>query len=62
MRLLQNRGDLMSKITIYVNDHELQVDPNQTIFEAAKKAGIIIQTFCNDERLHPEAYSSVCIA
>ena len=51
----------MSKITIYLNDKELQVDPNQTIYEVAKQEGIFIPTFCHDERLEPEASCRVCV-
>ncbi len=61
MQRLEDRGDLMSKVTIYINGHELQVDQNQTILEAAKKEGIFIPTFCHDERLEPEASCRVCV-
>lgn len=52
----------MSKlITIYINDKEYQVEPNQTIMQAADKLGFKIPRLCYHPKLSIEGACRVCI-
>lgn len=51
----------MKKIVITVNNNSYTVSDNQTILQALKEVGIFVPTFCNDERLEPEASCRVCV-
>lgn len=51
----------MKDIKLFINDQEIIVDENTTILQASKKVGVFIPTFCNDERLKPEASCRLCV-
>ena len=51
----------MNKITINLNGKELLVDENKSILEVAQNEGILIPTFCHDERLKADASCRVCV-
>jgi len=51
----------MEKITIYINAKPYQVDPGQTIMQAADKLGFRIPRLCYHPRLSIEGACRVCI-
>ncbi|MDC0559042.1 formate dehydrogenase subunit alpha [Candidatus Izimaplasma bacterium] len=51
----------MNKITINLNGRELLVEENKSILEVAQNEGILIPTFCHDERLKADAGCRVCV-
>lgn len=48
-------------INIKINNKQLSVEPNTTIFSACKNIGIELPNFCNDERLNPSGLCRMCI-
>lgn len=51
----------MNKIKVYIDDIEIITTKDKTIYEVAKEQGILIPTFCYDERLKPESSCRVCV-
>ena len=49
------------KITIYINDKEYKVEPNQTIMQAADSVGFHIPRLCYHPKLSIEGACRVCI-
>jgi len=48
------------KITLTIDDRQVEADEGTTIFEAAKEAGIHIPTLCNHEKLEPYGACRIC--
>ena len=51
----------MSNIKLTINNQVIETDENKTVLQVAKDNGIFIPTFCNDDRLDPEASCRVCV-
>ena len=52
---------MQDKITIYINDKEYKVEPNQTIMQAADSVGFHIPRLCYHPKLSIEGACRVCI-
>lgn len=48
-------------ISLTINGAKVTVEPGTTILEAAKKIGVDIPTFCNDERLVAHGACRICV-
>ncbi len=48
-------------VKIFVDGKEMDVDGRETIFQAARKAGIELPHLCYDERLEPHSICKLCI-
>lgn len=48
-------------VTVYLNNIELEIDENATIFDAASKLGINIPTICFHEKLTPPGLCRQCV-
>jgi NADP-reducing hydrogenase subunit HndD len=61
MRLTKREENMAEQITIYINNKEYKVDPNQTIMQAADKLGFHIPRLCYHPKLSIEGACRVCI-
>ncbi|MHC5172944.1 MAG: 2Fe-2S iron-sulfur cluster-binding protein, partial [Planctomycetota bacterium] len=52
---------MADKITIYINNKEYQIEPEQTIMQAADKLGFHIPRLCYHPKLSIEGACRVCI-
>ncbi len=52
---------MQEKITIYINDKEYKVEPNQTVMQAADSVGFHIPRLCYHPKLSIEGACRVCI-
>ena len=51
----------MKKVTITLDNEQMEVAAGMTVLEAAKQRGIFIPTFCHNEELKPKAACFICV-
>ncbi|TKB32553.1 MAG: 2Fe-2S iron-sulfur cluster binding domain-containing protein, partial [Nitrospira sp.] len=50
-----------SAMTVIINSHRITADPGDTIYQAAKKAGIVIPSLCTSDHLNPFGSCRLCL-
>ena len=51
----------MDKITLTIDDQQVEVEPGKTVLEAAQKAGVYVPTLCYHPSLAPFGGCRLCI-
>jgi len=51
----------LKKVTITLDNEQMEVAAGTTVLEAAKQRGIFIPTFCHNEELKPKAACFICV-
>jgi NADH-quinone oxidoreductase subunit G/NADP-reducing hydrogenase subunit HndD len=58
---MKESDDHVEMVTVKIDGHDVQVDKNTTILQAARKAGLKIPTLCYHPALRPDGNCRVCV-